>query len=199
MAKSNADNQHGKIPFKDSIRTKLIGVMLAVAIIPLVISIAISYKTSTDQAVEDAKDSVDWQAWYIQASFDGIINNNFKTIRSVGLSPAIADFMENQDDEYHRERALKYLAGVDEMLGDGNLTVLTGSDGMQVLRTKGDLVDVSKRDYFKEAMTGKNSVSNVIVSTATGIRQITMACPIYGNDGSVVGVVQRNYDLNEFH
>ena len=199
MAKVNVNDGQGKIAFMDSIKTKLIGVMLAVTIIPLVISIGVSYKTSTNKAITDAENSVDWQAWYIQARFDGVINNNFKTIQSVGMSPAIADFMENQDDEYHRERALKYLSGVDEMLADGNLTVLTGADGMQVLRTKGDLVDVSERDYFKTAMTGKNAVSNVIVSTATGIRQITMACPIFGNDGSVVGIVQRNYDLNEFH
>ncbi len=173
--------------------------MLAVTIIPLVIAVVVSYETSTSKARTDAEDSLDWQAWFIQSEFKGIVNNNMKSIQAVGLAPSTVNFMEDQDNPIYVDSARNYLKAIDTMLDDGNLTVLTGADGMQVLRTEGNLVDVSSRDYFKTAMTGKTAVSDIIVSKATGVRQITMAAPIYGSDGSVIGIVQRNYDINNFH
>ncbi len=187
------------IAFKDSIMTKLIAVMLAVTIVPLVVAVSVSYYTSTKKARADAEVTLDWSCWYIQSEFNTIVSNNLKTIQAVGLAPSTVNYMGDQDNPIYLDRAQNYLKAVDEMLNDGNITVLTGPDGMQVLRNSGKLVDVGQRDYFKTAMTGKTAVSDIIVSTSTGVRQFTMAAPIVDKDGNVVGIVQRNYDLNEFH
>jgi methyl-accepting chemotaxis protein len=58
---------------------------------------------------------------------------------------------------------------------------------------------VAEREYFIQAMKGQPYVSDVIVSKSTGLRQITIAVPVYGEDGSTIGIVQRNYDLNSLH
>jgi methyl-accepting chemotaxis protein len=200
MAKKTSEKKSKRIvSFKDSISTKLIAVMLLVVIIPLVISVAVSYKTSTSKALDDAYESLNWQARYIQSEFNGIVNNNIMTMQAVAMSPTTVNFMEKMDNPIYLDKELRYLQSVDDKLADGNLTVLTGGDGMQVLRTKGDYVDVSKREYFTEAMKGNTHVSDIIISASTGVRQMTISVPIVGSEGTVIGIVQRNYDLNEFH
>jgi methyl-accepting chemotaxis protein len=189
------------ISFKNSIKTKLIAIMLCIAILPLLISIIISYKTSTDKAMTDAQDSMEWQAWYIESRFVEIINRNMDLIRQVGINPTIVAYLGHPEAGIGDDVILKTLTAVDEVLADGNGTTIAGHDGMQIMRSDGGkLVDVHEREYFKQAMNGQPYVSDVIVSASTGLRQITLAAPIYGDDGSsVIGIVTRNYDLNDFH
>ena len=188
------------ISFKDSIKTRLIAVMLAIAIIPLLISISISYKTSTDKAMEDAQDSMEWQAWYIESRFVEIIDRNMDLIRQVGKNPTVTAYIGHPEAGIGDDVIMKTLTAVDEVLADGNGTTIAGSDGMQIMRSDGGkLVDVHEREYFKQAMKGQPYVSDVIVSASTGLRQITFAAPIIGDDGSIMGIVTRNYDLNDFH
>jgi methyl-accepting chemotaxis protein len=189
------------ISFKDSIKTRLIAVMLAIAIIPLMVSIIISYKTSTDKAMQDAQDSMEWQAWYIQSRFSDILHQNMDLIMQVGKNPTIAAYIAYPEAGIGDDVIMKTLTAVDEVLADGNGTTIAGPDGMQIMRSDGGkLVDVHEREYFQQAMKGQPFVSDVIVSASTGLRQITFAAPIYGDDGSsIIGVVTRNYDLNDFH
>ena len=67
--KPKGTNKKGSISFKNSIRTRLIAVMLIVAIVPLAIAVIVSYSTSTKKAKLDSIDSLDWQAWYIESEF----------------------------------------------------------------------------------------------------------------------------------
>ncbi len=195
-----SDKTKSNISLKNSIKTKLIVSMLLVCAIPLIISSAVSYKTSTDKAMTDALDSMNWETWYLDSEWQRVIDKNQKAIQSVALAPSTIAFMEATDNEELRATESQFLVNVDTMMADDSITVLTGPDGMQVLRTDGkDPVDVSKRDYFKNAMGGKADISDVITSSATGTRQVTFSCPVKSSDGTVLGIVQRNYDLNSFH
>ncbi len=198
-ATEKGKNKKGTVSFKDSIRTKLISVMILVTAIPLIIALIVSYQTSTKKALADAIDALDWQAWYIEAEFENTINKNFVSMQAVAAAPSTVNFMQHPDDPAAMTKTLNYLNTVDKNLNDGNITVLTGPDGMQVLRASGKLVDVSKREYFQEAMKGNLYCSDVIVSASTGARQCTFSAPIYGDGGVVIGIVQRNYDLNVLH
>ena len=197
--KEKGKNKKGSVSFKNSIRTKLIAVMLIVAIVPLAIAVIVSYSTSTKKAKQDAIDSLDWQAWYIESEFETKVTENIRTLQAVAAAPSTVTFMLHPDDQEAMTKTLNYLGSVDKNLDDGNITVLTGPDGMQVLRATGKLVDVSKREYFTQAMAGNAYCSDIIVSASTGVRQCTFAVPIYGDGGAVIGIAQRNYDLNDFH
>ncbi|MCR4904205.1 MAG: methyl-accepting chemotaxis protein, partial [Butyrivibrio sp.] len=199
MAKEKTAKKQSSIGFKDRIGTKMIAVMMAITIIPVVTALIFSYQTSTTKAMADAEESLNWQAWFIESEFETVITKNIQAIQAVADSPSTSDFMSDQDNPEYIEKELQYLVDIDAHINDGNITVLTGADGMQVLRASGDCVDVGKREYFQEAMKGNTSISNIIVSTSTGVRQVTMAVPITNTEGTVIGVVQRNYDLNEFH
>ena len=147
------------IAFKDSIKTKLISAMLLVATIPLLISIIISYYTSTNKALEDAIDSLEWQAWYVQGAIMNVIQSNESSITAFAESPTTIEYMKGEDVDMSELKS--QMKSIDEYLGDGNILVVSNAQGMMVLRDDdADLVDISAREYWQEAMKGKFVVSN---------------------------------------
>jgi methyl-accepting chemotaxis protein len=55
---------------KSSVKTRLIAIMLLIAIIPLLVAVVISYFSSTNASKESAKKNLDWQAKYIESEID---------------------------------------------------------------------------------------------------------------------------------
>ena len=142
---SKASKPKSDISFMNSIKTRLIAVMLGIAIIPLVIAIGVSYKTSTDKAMQDAQDSMEWQAWYIEARFAAIVDYNMNMIRQVGENPTVIAYLESPEAGIGDDVIMNTLQSVDDVLADGNATTLTGPDGVQIMRTDGGkLVDVCR-------------------------------------------------------
>ncbi len=196
---SKKAKETGGIPFSKSIKTKIIAIMLAVTIIPMIIAIAVSYNTSTSKAMDDAINSLEWQAWYIQSEFEGIVQNNIKTLQTMAASPSTVAYLLHPDDPTSHGKQLLYLRNMDSFFDDGNITAISNKDGMQILRTSGSCVDITDREYFQEAIAGNVYVSNVLVSKSTGLRQMTIAVPVKGDGDVIIGVLQRNYDLSDFH
>ncbi|RKM60435.1 methyl-accepting chemotaxis protein [Butyrivibrio sp. CB08] len=198
-ANEKGKKQKSTISFKDSIKTKLIAVMILITAIPLIVSLIVSYRSSTNKALDDAVANLNWQAKYIASEFEDTIDKNYVAMQTIAAAPSTRDFMLHPDDPVAMTKTLEFLSAVDKNLNDGNITVLTGPDGMQVLRASGKLVDVSKREYFQKAMEGNLWCSDVIVSASTGARQCTFSAPVYGDGGAVIGIVQRNFDMNVLH
>ena len=200
MAKKMKENKTGKnsdIKFMDSIRTKLISVMVLVAAVPLLIAIIVSYITSTNKALADAQDSLEWQAWYIQDCFLRIVDNNMTVIKTLGENPTVINFLHG-DAGIPVDAVQATLAVCDGVLGDGENTSITDVTGMQVARGRGECIDVSDREYYKQAIQGVDYVSNITISKSNGRRMVTFAVPI--TDGEkVIGIVHRNFDLDNFY
>lgn len=184
---------------KDSIKTKLIAAMLLVTAIPMIIAVSISYFTSTAKAKADAIDSLEWQAWYVEAAIVQVFTNNQSAITSFAESPTTIAYMKGEEVDLGELK--EQMAHIDENMGDGNILVLTNANGMMVLRDDdAECVDISEREYFQDAMKGEFTVSNIIESASTGVRSISMAAPVIDPDtNKVLGTVHRNYNLNDFH
>ncbi len=200
MAKkmNNANGQNdAQIGFMDSIKTKLICVMLLVVIIPLVVAVIVSYNTSTSKALEDAQTAQEWQAKYIEAAFDETIEVNMNMIKSIASNPTVIQYaVGGAGIPYDAVQATLY--EYDQVLNDGQNTSVTDETGMQIARGTGDFVNVAEREYFQEAIKGNEYISNIIVSKTTGDRMITFAAPIKFND-KIIGIVHRNYNLSHLH
>ena len=195
-------NGAGKVSFRDSIKTKLLLVMVLITAIPLIISSIVSYNTARAKAIADAQDSLEWQAWYLEDSFSKIIETNMAAMKTLAEAPSTIAYLNDPSGAtVPEENMMTQLHGVDDFLADGNGTCITNAEGMQILRSKGDCVDVADREYFKQAMSGQMYVSDLIVSKSTGKRQITIAVPVYaeGSDNETIGIVQRNYELSDLH
>jgi methyl-accepting chemotaxis protein len=188
-----------KISGLNSVKTKLIAIMLGVAIIPLAIALIVSYNMSTSKAMEDAENTLLAQASYIQSEFNNVIQQNIKALQTCATNANVVYYLEGNPYGVPDEEMTAAVAAVDAIFNDGNVTALSGPDGMQLFKTSGKLVDVSEREYFQKAILGVTYVSNMNVSKSNGSRICTIAVPIVGHDGKPVGILQRNYDLNVWH
>ncbi|WP_044915667.1 methyl-accepting chemotaxis protein [Butyrivibrio sp. WCE2006] len=188
---------NNKIGFWDSVKTKLIIVMMLVTVVPLVVAIIVSYITSTNKALADAQESLEWQAKYVNENFEKTLDVNFNMVRSIASNPTIVQYVIG-DAGIPLDAVQATLYEYDMVLNDGQNTAITNDTGMQIARGTGDCLDVSDREYFKEAMAGKDFVSNITVSRTTGKRMITFSTPIK-NGSTIIGIVHRNYDLDNLH
>ena len=180
---------------KNSLRAKLMILITGMIGLPLIVSVVVSYVSSTQKSLKDAEDYLEWQAWYIEDVIEKTVNTNMSALKAFALSPSTVEYLEGEDND---DVILSYMNEMDTYLDDGNATILTGSDGMQLIRSSGDCVDISDREYFIEAMKGNAFISNIQVSRTTGARIMTFAVPVY-RGSTVIGIVQRNFNLDNFH
>ena len=198
MAEVNSKKkQQNDINFLDSVNTRLIAVMIMVTAVPLIVAIIVSYVTSTNKALSDAEMSQKWQAEYVESLFDNIVNSNLNMIKSIAGNPTVIGYVKGEAGIPY-DAVQQTLLECDAVLGDGQNTSITDVTGMQIARGTGDFIDVSEREYFKEAIKGNVFVSNITISKTNGRRMITFAAPVKDGD-KAIGIVHRNYDLDNLH
>ncbi|MBQ8971071.1 MAG: cache domain-containing protein, partial [Lachnospiraceae bacterium] len=199
--KSKTDNRKKANPSGlNSMKTKLILIMAAICIAPLVATIIISYVSSTNVAQDSAESLNLKQAEYVEDDFIKTIDQSFRSIEQVAAARSTREFVKDPENTEMFDAMVAQLQSVDEKLGDGNSTVVTGPDGQNLARSKGDFTNIAEREYFQKAMAGTTYLSEVSVSKTTGARIIVPAVPIYDDDGTtVIGVVTRNYNVGYLH
>ena len=95
MAKESKNPKgQNEISLRNSIKTRLIADMLLVVAVPLLVSLIISYITSTKKAQSDAETALAWQAKYLAASYEDIIDKNLMVLRSVADNPTTIVYMQ---------------------------------------------------------------------------------------------------------
>ena len=97
--------KQNKVGFFDSVKTRLIAIMLAVVIVPLAVAIIVSYVTSTNKAMKDAQNSLEWQAWYVQSLFVNSVDTNMRMIQSIAGNPTIINYVKGNDIPYDAVQA----------------------------------------------------------------------------------------------
>ena len=186
ISMENNSAEH-RISWKNSIKSKLIAIMVAVTAVPLIVAVLVSYYTSTNKALADAQDSMEWQAWYIEDRFASLINTNMSVIKTLASNPTVINFVKGEGGIPYDAVQLT-LYGCDQVLGDGENTSVVDTTGQQIARGKGNFVNVADRDYFKAAIKGEDFVSCINVSKTKGHRIITFSTPIVDN-GQIIGIV----------
>lgn len=182
-----------------SVRTKLISIMLMIAIIPLTVAVTISYVSSTDAAKETAKQNLDWQAKYIESEIDKMLIRSETSLGSFASSHDTIAFLKGElDDPSVLKETMEI---INKSFNDDNTIVMSNANGDMVLRSdNGDLKNIAERDYFQAAMTGETYVSNVFVSSVTNSRNICVAVPIFDTNGTtVLGVVHKTLNPDDIH
>jgi methyl-accepting chemotaxis protein len=119
----------------------------------------------------DAQESLEWQACYVQSNFEKTVDVNLNMIRSIASNPTIVQFVIGEAG-IPLDAVQATLYQYDQVMGDDQNTAITNDQGMQIARGTGECIDVSDREYFKEAMAGNVFISNVTVSKTTGKRMI---------------------------
>lgn len=120
---------------------------------------------------------------------------DFKIVSKIQILQEVANGSEVAGMEWDRQKnALKDTV---ERLGYLDLAVvLPSGDASYVL--SGDKSNLGDRDYVKKALSGKGSVSNVLISKVTGEAVLMYAVPIY-NSSKVVGALVGRTDGNSLN
>lgn len=180
----------------NSVKTKLMLIIVLIMAVPLLISMIISFVQSTKEASNKVSQLNAAQVRLVEHDFSGVVQRNKSVIETIADSVSARKLLLGELDA---ESVLDWLKKTDEDLGDGNSCIITNADGMQIVRTVGDCVDVSDREYFKKVKeTGQFYVSDQNISKSTGERICTFIVPVYDLDGTFIGAVQRNYNLDDF-
>lgn len=132
------------------------------------------------------------------------------------IRKTLTDDIERQSDhlnsiimeQYQQLRGMAaYFGGQEELVTSSNLSLLRaineesnlgrlaviGADGVSYY-DDGSVRVVSNRDYFTEALTGKEYLSDPLESLVDGQTKVILSVPVYRND-EVVGVVAGSYDV----
>ena len=181
-----------------SIKTKLTLAMFAVAAIPLIVAISLTYYTTTKNTEATTKDTLDWSAWYLQANINNLFEKTKTSLSTLAISDSVIDFLTTGGSE---EEAKRELIETNKQFDDENQIVLSNIKGMMVLRSDDrKFVDIHDRDYWIGASKGEATCSGVIVSKSTNSRILCYAVPVFQKGSkNVIGVLHRSYDLNQIH
>ena len=174
--------------------------MSALVAVPLAIAVIISSISTRNEGIDTAEEINAVQAHLIEESILDVLDQNVQVLNAFAAAPSTIEYLENRLDSEEIAELYDQMVTIDTNLNDGNSTIITGRDGMQIMRTVGDCVDISDREYFTKAISGTVYVSDIEISKSTGSRITTFAVPVWDEDHqSVIGIVQRNYDLEDFH
>ncbi len=184
---------------KNSVKTKLIALMLLIALVPLTVAVVISYNSSTSNAKETAKETIEWQAKYLESEVDKMFNNSITALTSFASSPLTISFLKGETTDSSVVK--KQMLNINKAFDDDNTIVVADTKGMMVLRSdSGTLKSIKDRDYFQNAITGTVYVSNVFVSSVTNTNNICIAVPVTDTDtNEILGVVYKTFDPNSIH
>ncbi|SCY51136.1 methyl-accepting chemotaxis protein [Butyrivibrio sp. INlla14] len=185
--------------FTNSVKTKLISLMLLIAIIPLTVAVVVSYSSSTASAKETAKETIEWQAKFIESEVDKMLNNSLTALTSFASSPLTISFLKGELTDASAVK--QQMVAINEAFEDNNTIVMSDTTGMMVLRSDdGALKSIAERDYFQNAIKGTPFVSNVFVSSVTNSRNICIAVPVVDTESKkVLGVVHKTFNPNDIH
>jgi methyl-accepting chemotaxis protein len=169
------------LPIQRSFFGRLLFFMLLIGVIPVVGSALVSYslaRSALSQATSDTQNVVEKDQsayilnWVIERTQD--IQTLSGIARISSMNPQTADEAIKQ---YHR------------LWGRYETIFLTGMDGISIATSDDNPLDVSDRAYFIEAVSGRISISEPIVSRATGNIVIVFAAPVRSSDGYMLGVI----------
>ncbi len=184
----------------NSVKTKLIVIMLLVAVIPLTIAILVNYFSTTSKAEKDAKEALLSETNYVRAEVAMTVNNTRVALEALAAAPSTIDFIEN-GDAATGALVKQHMIEANKSFSDENIIVLSDRSGQMIMRSDDSkLSDIHDREYFQKAASGNPNVSAIIVSKSTNARNICVAVPVRDRSGQkVIGVIHRSYDLNNFH
>ncbi len=196
MSVAKKQGTRGKIGFFQSVKTKLVLIIVAIMAVPLIGSVVMSHYSLNKEAVSNMQAMNDAQINIVQHDFKAVVEQNMMVLNAVANSDSAKKILKG---ETYPKAITEWLTNVDNEIGDGNSLIMTNAEGKQIVRTVGELEDVSDTEFFKQVSGGKMFyVSDEIIDPATGERTCAFVHAIYDAEGNFIGSVQRNFNLDNF-
>lgn len=179
-----------------SIRDKLFFLLIVMGALPFIFVIIVDALNTISELEKAAEENGRIRNLIISEHVTELMEENFYVLHALALNPAIVQYLEKPTREMDHVIE-KLLKDTNSVFKDSNLMALTGKNAIQLFRTDNSiLVNVKKRQHFKEAMEGRDFVSDVIVSMSTGKMIVVAEVAVKDSVYKPVGMLQRNLNLN---
>ncbi|WP_315305417.1 methyl-accepting chemotaxis protein [Selenomonas noxia] len=177
-----------------SVKTKMVAILVLISAVPLLISIGVNFYSTMEKSIEQLELVSQQRVNVIDSNITGLFEQNRNGIRSLAVNAETIRYL--QEPTVGAEEMDGSLVRTNEIFKDSNPTIITDTNGQQLLRSDHkEPVNTSTRAYFKDAMAGKESISDVVISKATGRFISVIAVPVLNAQKQPIGMVQRDYDL----
>lgn len=163
----------------------LLPVVLIVIVGLLVVSIS-SYLIARNVVVDDVEEITSVKAQKIENFVDGKLEK-WKTQLEI---LAATDIVKNLDYEQFK----RYIASRDDIFKEYEMFLIADKTGAYKA-TAGSDGNISDREYFPRVMKGELTISEPVMSKATGKPIIVIAAPVKNNNNDVIGIVAGTMEL----
>ena len=183
-----------------SLRFKMIlGGVLAVLVSLLVVGGLSIFKSMN--ALEDVAKSQSMEMSKGLAHMANLAaHEELKIVAQTAQRDVVISATANAADEGIVAKASEELKALVQRSGnDYELIFIAGADGKVITGSRGAAdkgLDLSDRDYIKEAIAGKANIGPVVRSKATGNVVLTFAAPVYSPSNQVTGVVGSSMSIS---
>ncbi|WP_371361873.1 Methyl-accepting chemotaxis protein McpA [Sporomusa rhizae] len=178
-----------------SIKAKLVWMLILMSTVPLAIFIAINFYSTFSTAIKTAEADCQKRSQLVDENINALAKENFTGLRALAVNPLTGLFLA--DPVTYLPSMREAVINTNSIYKDANPTHITSAKGMQMIRSDNlPVVETGTRPYFKNAMQGKEVVSEVVVSRATGRFVTVFGVPVVNKSGLVTGLLQRDYDLS---
>ena len=180
-----------------SFKTKLLALFLLMSAVPLVLAIGLNAMNMISDAQQNMEKDGELRNRIVQEKITELYEKNLDILRVLSATPITKQYLTLAPEQ--RDALMERLiTKTNSILKDNNNLIITDTNGQQLIRSDGlPPVNVLQRLYFWAAMNGKEEISEVVVSLATGRFISVIEVPVLNDSGEVIGLVQRDYDLSE--
>ena len=169
------------IPIHRSFLGKLLLLMLLIGILPVILNTVISYsltKNALSQSVNEMQSLIN------KDKSDYLISWTYERTQDIVTLAGIAR-ISSMNPETANEAIKQYY----KYWGIYETIFLVGPDGVSIATSDDKPLNVSDRAYFKEALKGRVTLSEPVISKATGNLIIVFVSPVRSKGGEIVGVI----------
>ena len=182
--------------FLSSIKSKLIFLLIVIGMLPLLIAMSYTLFNKVTEAFTFAEHDLKVKNELIEKEVSAMMSSNFTALRLLAVNPNVQEFL-TATPENRNPNMRGLVQAANALFQDDSNIIISDSTGQQIVRSDdAKLVDVSSRDYFKAAIQGNESVSEVVVSKTTGLAIVVIEVPVKSPDGKIIGMIQRNYNIS---
>ena len=181
---------------KLNLKMKFLVPILSVAIVGMVVVTLVSFNASKTALQENIRSQMTQVSQSLSLQINNWVIDHEHDMHVLSLSPELLAVLSSDEAA---ERVNAILEDVSSSYGSYEVLAVLNDSGRIVAASTPDLInlDLSARDYFRQALKGQSALSEVLISKASGGPIFSIAIPLK-QQGRVTGVLIGVVDMNTF-
>ena len=184
--------------FRDwRIGPKLLTAFLSAALIPLILSGILSFRTSRDALLTQGINNLTARSLSTSTAIDQFLESHKEDVGSYMTLPPLATFVANRGDATALNNAQRVLPSLTNRKYYESVDIADVNGIVILSTTDKDLsANVKSFDYFQAALKGTNYISNPWIDGETNRASLYASAPVLDPGGHILGVLVSRISLD---